>query len=65
MGIAVQLVIMLISGANGWIMVLVGAGVGVIVFFALAIVLGVEEARSIPRVFLRRFGGRFTARTRS
>jgi len=65
MGIAVQLVITLISGANGWIMVLVGAGVGVIVFFALAIVLGVEEARSIPRVFLRRFGGRFTARTRS
>jgi putative peptidoglycan lipid II flippase len=33
---------------------IIGAGLGVVAFFGLALVLGIEEARTVPRTILRR-----------
>lgn len=52
MGAAVWLVTQVVSGAL--LRTVVGGAVGLVVFFGLAFVLGVDEARSVPRSVLRR-----------
>lgn len=55
MGVLVWLTIELLYGDSGaFITAIAGIGVGVVSFFGLAIVLGVDEARSVPRMILRR-----------
>lgn len=54
MGAVVWVVVTLLTDVGGLLTALIGAGVGVGVFFALAFVFGVEEARTMPRLLLRR-----------
>ncbi len=55
MGAAVLLVADRLAGRSPVLTLLVGAVVGVIVFEAVALVLGLSEARSVPTMVLRRF----------
>lgn len=55
MGVAVWLTMdLLYEDSGAFITALAGMGVGVVSFFGLAIILGVDEARSVPRMILRR-----------
>src|SRR5690606_38141719 len=54
MGIGVWLVAQALAGQSALIVVIVGAGVGLVAFFALAFALGIEEARTVPMMVLRR-----------
>lgn len=56
LGMALLLLLLLniLSAANAVIVLIVSAAVGGAGFFALALVLGVEEARSVPRIVLSR-----------
>ncbi len=55
MGVVVALIVNVLTNVGGLFTAVVGAGVGVGVFFALAFVFGVEEARTIPNLVLARF----------
>lgn len=54
MGASVALVLTLLNGLPLPLMVAAGAVTGVIVFFSLAFVLGLEEARTVPGMITRR-----------
>jgi putative peptidoglycan lipid II flippase len=54
MGFAVLLALRLVEGQPALILTLFGVLVGMIVFFILALVLGIDEARSLPMAVLRR-----------
>jgi putative peptidoglycan lipid II flippase len=54
MAAALLLVLRVLSAANAVALLVVGAGIGGVVFFGLALLLGVPEARSVPRLLLRR-----------
>ncbi|MBK8030272.1 MAG: murein biosynthesis integral membrane protein MurJ [Chloroflexi bacterium] len=55
MGAVVALIVNVLTNVGGLLTAVLGAGVGVGVFFALAFVFGVEEARTIPNMVLARF----------
>ncbi len=55
MGVAVWGSNQLLSGHGIALPVIAGVGVGAVVFFGVSIVLGVDEARTVPAVLLRRF----------
>lgn len=55
MGAVVALIVNVLTNVGGLLTAVLGAGVGVGVFFALAFVFGVEEARTIPNLVLARF----------
>jgi putative peptidoglycan lipid II flippase len=52
MGVALWIITQVMSGAL--LTTVVGGAVGLAVFFGLALVLGIDEARSVPRSILRR-----------
>ncbi len=54
MGAVVWALLQALAGSGALLTTLIGGGLGLAVFFALALVLGIEEARSVPRAFLRR-----------
>ncbi|MDX1995396.1 MAG: murein biosynthesis integral membrane protein MurJ [bacterium] len=54
MGAAVWGTTQVLSEAHVMITVIAGIGVGVVAFFGLALLLGVEEAHTVPRLLLRR-----------
>jgi putative peptidoglycan lipid II flippase len=56
MGAAVWGVLLMIGDDHVLITVGVGTGVGACAFFALAVLFGLEEARAVPRMALRRLG---------
>jgi putative peptidoglycan lipid II flippase len=55
MGAVVLLVVNALAAAPDLLLVLIGGGTGIVTFFGLALLFKVEEARTIPGVFLRRF----------
>lgn len=54
MGVIVWMIVNALAEVGGLITAAVGAAVGVAAFFALAFALGVDEARTMPRLLLRR-----------
>jgi len=55
MGIAVWLTMNALYDESGaFITAVAGMGVGVVSFFGLALILGIDEAKSVPRMLLRR-----------
>ncbi len=56
MGVVIWGTLSALSGASTLLLLILGVVVGVAVFFGLAFVLGIEEARSVPRTLLRRRG---------
>ena len=54
MGVIVWALTQTLAGTSALVMVLLGTVVGLAVFFGLAFVLGIDEARSVPRTILRR-----------
>ncbi len=55
MGAAIYLVSMLLRDSGALVITAISAGAGGIVFFGLALLFGIKEARTIPQVMLRRF----------
>lgn len=53
MGVVLWLV--LNAQLNAFLTLLVGGGIGAAVFFGVSLVLGLEEARAVPQMLLRRF----------
>jgi len=54
MGVVVWIIINVLGGYGGLITAVIGGLVGVIVFFVLAFIFGIDEARTMPRLLLRR-----------
>lgn len=54
MGVVVWLIESALAGQSVLLVTILSAGLGAAVFFALAFVLGIEEARTVPRALLRR-----------
>lgn len=54
MGVVVVLVLRVLEGQSAFILTIAGASTGIVVFFGLALLLGIEEARGIPMMVLRR-----------
>jgi putative peptidoglycan lipid II flippase len=55
MGVVVWFVPVVLPTAPDILIVLVGGGVGIVVFFGLSILFRIDEARTIPGIVLRRF----------
>ncbi len=56
MGAVIWALLNALTGASVLLLVILGVGVGMVVFFGLAFAFGIEEARSVPRALLRRRG---------
>ena len=56
MGAVIWALLNALAGAGALLTTILGVGVGAAVFFGLALALGIEEARSVPRTLLRRRG---------
>lgn len=56
MGAAVWLVLNALANTGALLTVLAGMVVGGAVFFAISLLLGIDEARTVPRMVLRRLG---------
>ncbi len=56
MGVVIWGTLSVFSDASTLLKTILGMGVGLVVFFGLALALGIEEARSVPRTLLRRRG---------
>lgn len=54
MGAAISLMLMLLRDSSALVIAAVSAGIGGIVYFGLAFLFGIKEARTIPQVILRR-----------
>lgn len=54
MGVVLWGVISILAGSGSLVVSVVGAGIGVAVFFGLSILLGIDEARTVPGTILRR-----------
>jgi len=54
MGAAISLMLMLLRDSSALVIAAVSAGIGGIVYFGLAFLFGINEARTIPQVILRR-----------
>lgn len=54
MGVAIVISTAVLSDMRGLMQAVIGAGIGGIVFFGLSFALGLEEARAVPMMVLRR-----------
>ncbi len=57
MGIVGWIIVAALNDAGYLLTALIGGGTAVAVFFAMSLALGIDEARSVPRVLLRRGRG--------
>ena len=54
MGLAILVTLQLVQSQSAFVMMILGTTVGMAVFFVLALVLGIDEARTVPMAVFRR-----------